>query len=470
MFVDIAGILNVQHDAQLWDLKNLAAKPVILSRYVQGGAIISPNNRWLVTSDSYGDIVQLWDLQGKEPAANPVELSGQDNNRITYTAFNSNSRWLVTRFGDQTVRLWDLGAKGPTATPIVLLGYEERGIERVGLSSDNKLMFAVGESNTIEVWDLTAEKLAAPSIVSRLSGSDFKTITISPDQRWLATGSSDGTVRLWNLRFKELMELACRTVGRNLTFKEWRQYFPGQKYRKTCFQLPIHYSFIEHGKSLARDGYVDSAFAILKRADELETSRDLAEARKWIAQGLIEKGRQFARHGKAEYAMVIFQKALKLYPQISLHPQRETARGLIYQGGVLARQGKTKEAIVAYEKAKKLDPTLKFSDRSLGLLCLYGSLWGHAAEVMFAFDKAVALDSADGLSRRDRGIARAQVNDTVGAIEDFHQFQAYLKLMKDEQEWRRVQNWIETLQSGENPFRPEKSEWLRKEFKEYLRQ
>lgn len=45
-------------------------------------------------------------------------------------------------------------------------------------------------------------------------------MAISPDSHWLVTGSRDATGRLWNLRLDELMNLAYRTVGRNLTQAE----------------------------------------------------------------------------------------------------------------------------------------------------------------------------------------------------------------------------------------------------------
>jgi hypothetical protein len=52
-------------------------------------------------------------------------------------------------------------------------------------------------------------------------------------------GSGNGTARLWLLQVDELIDLACRTAGRNLTRREWMQYFPGEPYRPTCPDLPV---------------------------------------------------------------------------------------------------------------------------------------------------------------------------------------------------------------------------------------
>ena len=72
-----------------------------------------------------------------------------------------------------------------------------------------------------------------------LGGHEYliSAVAISADSRWLVTGSYDKTARLWNLRLDELVELACRTAGRNLTKEEWAQYLGNRPYRKTCPNL-----------------------------------------------------------------------------------------------------------------------------------------------------------------------------------------------------------------------------------------
>jgi|SRR5271165_2250017 len=103
-----------------------------------------------------------------------------------------NSRWVVTGSRDTTARLWDLSAKDPAANPVVLRGHE------------------------------------AP----------VSAVAINPDNHWLVTGSADHTARLSPLQVKDLIDLARVMVGRNLTTEEWKQYLPGEQYRKTFPALP----------------------------------------------------------------------------------------------------------------------------------------------------------------------------------------------------------------------------------------
>jgi hypothetical protein len=63
-------------------------------------------------------------------------------------------------------------------------------------------------------------------------------MAISPDGRWLVTGSRDNTARLRPLNIEEPLEQAERAVGRNFTRKEWEELFPDEDYRKTFEGLP----------------------------------------------------------------------------------------------------------------------------------------------------------------------------------------------------------------------------------------
>jgi NAD(P)-dependent dehydrogenase (short-subunit alcohol dehydrogenase family) len=48
-----------------------------------------------------------WDLRAKDPAANPVVLSGHDEG-VRAVAISVDSRWVVTGSDDSTARLWHL--------------------------------------------------------------------------------------------------------------------------------------------------------------------------------------------------------------------------------------------------------------------------------------------------------------------------------------------------------------------------
>jgi WD40 repeat protein len=75
-------------------------------------------------------------------------------------------------------------------------------------------------------------------VVVRGHDEPVNAMAISPDNRWVVTGSEDRTARLWLLQMKDLIGLARITVGQNFFNGEWELYFPGEPYRKTFPDLP----------------------------------------------------------------------------------------------------------------------------------------------------------------------------------------------------------------------------------------
>jgi WD40 repeat protein len=108
----------------------------------------------------------------------------------------------------------------------------------VAISPDNRWVVTGSEDKTARLWDLSAKDPAANSIILRGHEGGINKVVISPDNHWLVTGGNDNTVRLWLLQTGDLINLARITVGRNLSADEWRLYFPGEKYRKTFDELP----------------------------------------------------------------------------------------------------------------------------------------------------------------------------------------------------------------------------------------
>jgi tetratricopeptide (TPR) repeat protein len=130
-------------------------------------------------------------------------------------------------------------------------------------------------------------------------------------------------------------------------------------------------------------------------------------------------------------------------------------------GEMLARQGDIEQAVAAYTEAQTLDPTIDIPATVGNNLCWWGSLWGHAADVMDACETAVALEPKNGIFRDSRGLARALTGNIAGAIEDF---QAFVDWTDNEQKRLQRQRWLNVLRAGENPFTQEEIERLLNEY------
>ena len=108
----------------------------------------------------------------------------------------------------------------------------------MAISPDNRWVVTGSDDNTARLWDLSAKDPAANPVVLRGHEGPVRAVAISPDNRWVVTGSYDKTARLWLFQMNDLMNLARITVGRNFSADEWRLYFQSEKSRKTFDELP----------------------------------------------------------------------------------------------------------------------------------------------------------------------------------------------------------------------------------------
>ncbi|MEL7036660.1 MAG: tetratricopeptide repeat protein, partial [Cyanobacteria bacterium J06592_8] len=150
-----------------------------------------------------------------------------------------------------------------------------------------------------------------------------------------------------------------------------------------------------------------------------------------------------------------FNQALELDPSRDFNPQTKAnqinqALPMLQQGAKFADSGKIPQAIQAYKKAQELDPTLEIYAPSWNYLCWNAAIYNQVtAEVLDACDQAVKLQPEDAEIHNNRGVARALTGDFIGAIEDF---QMYVDVTVNEQEKSLRQNWIDSLNIGQNPF------------------
>ncbi|NJM74339.1 MAG: hypothetical protein HC862_32210 [Scytonema sp. RU_4_4] len=280
----------------------------------------------------------------------------------------------------------------------------------VAFSPDGKTIASGSWDNSIKLWDVATGKE-----LKTLKGhsSEVQSVAFSPDGKTIASGSRDKTVILWNLDFNELMSDGCHLLN--------------------------HY-LVAHPETLAE-------------LEECQTPSLLVQA----ASVLVIQGEKLARNDNVKDAVAKFSKAQKWDSRLKFDPKAKAqefaikgeAKRLVAEGGTLAKEGKVTEAIAAYTQAQKLDPKVEIDTSSWESLCWYGSLHRHAADVMFACEKAVQLAPNNVSTRARRGLARALTGNTQGAIEDF---EAYIA-QTDDKKWKsRFQGWVKDLRALKNPF------------------
>jgi CubicO group peptidase (beta-lactamase class C family) len=136
-----------------------------------------------------------------------------------------------------------------------------------------------------------------------------------------------------------------------------------------------------------------------------------------------------------------------------LGQRKAEAQGLVEQSILLGQHGRIEEGLAAFTQAETLDPELELTDNSWNDLCVLGSLWGHATEIMDVCERAVVSATDSRRMHFGRGLARALTGDYAGATADF---EVYVQWTKDRGLYdpygMEAEGFIVELQAGGNPF------------------
>jgi WD40 repeat protein len=366
---------------------------------------------------------------------------------VTALAISPDGKLLAAAVLDEPpkIKLWNLESKA-SSSQLDLLG--ELPVSNLLFSPDSKSIVSVGSDGTLILSRLSDRKQLA-----HLSGGLMTDLAFSPDGRTLASGKFDGsivlwdmqtsrqigalrqpgalgpasvafnpkdsgllasatgsTVTLWNIESANWKTQACHIANRNLSFPEWQQYGEGS-YLKTCPEVPVHPSVLQHAGDLARQGDEAAARTLFQRAKDLDhllhfdPSHEVAVAR---AQGAAMSGRRLVRT-------------------------------------------KPLEALQDFHSAEEIDPII-VSANDWNSVCWFGSIQGFARQVLTTCEKAVNKMPNELGYIDSRGLARALTGDTQGAISDFT---AFLRSDRAESLKQQRQDWIKKLNADQNPFTPQ---------------
>jgi WD40 repeat protein len=178
------------------------------------GTPITPRGTWdsvipmaftpdgsILASGNYGDTVQAWNVATGRPIGHLITPGGLGFSSI---AVSPDGKIIAAgALGSGTISLWDLatgrqiGSPGnyqPVGAPTTRLATE---VGSVAFSPNGKTVASGGSDGSVRLWDTATGQETGPPITASLAGA-VNSVAFNPDGKTIASGGDDGKIWFWN--------------------------------------------------------------------------------------------------------------------------------------------------------------------------------------------------------------------------------------------------------------------------------
>ena len=105
-------------------------------------------------------------------------------------------RQLLAAAGYQHIRMYDIPSAN--ANPVINYDGVAKNITAVGFQEKGKWMFTGGEDKTVRIWDMRSRNLQCQHMFQ--VGAPVTSVALHPNQTQLIVGDQSGAVTMWDLK------------------------------------------------------------------------------------------------------------------------------------------------------------------------------------------------------------------------------------------------------------------------------
>ncbi len=185
--------------ARFWDTTTF--EQVLLLNYHAPQVMalaFSPDGQFLASADSQ-DVIYLWDFTQSRPAARLESIQGQ----LLCLAFSPNGHRLASAGTGRVIHLADLRQLPSPSRKASRLAPARTSLQpqgmRLALSPDGARL-ASSEGPVLQVWDTTSNQ----ALWQAEEKAVLRSLAYSPDAHWIAGGSDNASIRLWDAANQQL--------------------------------------------------------------------------------------------------------------------------------------------------------------------------------------------------------------------------------------------------------------------------
>lgn len=165
----------------------------------------------LLASSSFDGTIRLWSCMEDSYSCVHVLQPGQGNNIVVQLDFFTNAATplLASGVSDKTIQIWN------TTTGVCLSTIPANQVLRKDNLSvgDCGRTMAFGTDTSICLWDISSNSSSAPAALLKGHKQTVSVVQFSPDDQYLASGSNDFTVRLWDFRARICVQVLLQDTA-----------------------------------------------------------------------------------------------------------------------------------------------------------------------------------------------------------------------------------------------------------------